>query len=173
MPGTLVFCQEKELNQRATGNVSKETLLWKAFRPQAVFYQELVTSTTQEMLIMGQEIRQKQTQTFYLKWTAGAKTTEGNHVVTLAIIGLKMNINIGGNTISYDSTEDKQPQNPMSDFFKALLGMKLKLTISPQMEVVNIEGPEQFIQKQRQRQSADDDTATKEHPRQGRSPANG
>ena len=58
-----------------------------------------------------------------------------------------MNINIGGNTIAYDSTEEKQPQNPMSDFFKALLGMKLKLTISPKMEVMNIEGQEEFIKK--------------------------
>jgi hypothetical protein len=119
---------------------------WKMFEPKTVTYQELDTNTTQDMKVMNQEISQKQKQTFYLKWTAEDKK-DGNYVVTQEIIGLKMNINIGGNTISYDSTEEKQPQNPMSDFFKALLGMKLKLTISPQMKVVNVEGQEEFIKK--------------------------
>jgi hypothetical protein len=121
-------------------------LVWKAFDPKSVFYQELVTKTTQDMKVMGQEISQKQNQTFYLKWTAGDKK-DGNYVVTQEIIGLNMNINIGGNTIAYDSTEEKQAQNPMSDFFKALLGLKLTLTISPKMEVVKIEGQEDFVKK--------------------------
>jgi hypothetical protein len=124
----------------------KELLVWKAFEPKTVFYQELVTKTTQDMKVMGQEISQKQSQTFYLKWTADDKK-DGDYVVTQEIIGLNMNINIGGNTIAYDSTEEKQPQNPMSDFFKALLGLKLKLTISPKMEVKKIEGQEEFVKK--------------------------
>src|SRR5262249_26989432 len=121
-------------------------LEWKAFDPKTVFYQELVTNTTQDMKVMGQEISQKQSQTFYLKWTADEKK-DGNYVVTQEIVGLKMNINIGGNTIAYDSTEEKQPQNPMSEFFKALLGLKLKLTITPKMEVKDIEGQEEFVKK--------------------------
>ena len=123
------------------------------------------------MKVMGQEISQKQKQTFYLKWTAEDKK-DGNYVVTQEIIGLKMNINIGGNTISYDSTEEKQPQNPMSDFFKALLGMKLKLTISPKMKVINVEGQEEFIKKLGGT-NPQMEPLLKKHPQQGCPPADG
>ena len=99
------------------------------------------------MKVMGQDISQKQSQTFYLKWTAEDKTKDGNYVVTQEIIGLKMSINIGGTPIAYDSTEEKQSANPMSDFFKTLVGMKLKLTVSPKMEVVSIEGQDEFVKK--------------------------
>jgi hypothetical protein len=121
-------------------------LVWKAFDPKTVFYQELVTKTTQDMKVMGQEIRQEQNQTFYLQWTADDKK-DGSYVVTEEIKGLNMKINIGGNPIAYDSTDEKQPLNPMSDFFKALLGLKLKLTISPKMVVEKIEGQEEFVKK--------------------------
>src|SRR5207302_11266989 len=121
-------------------------LVWKAFEPKAVFYQELVTHTKQQMLVKGQKIDQDQSQTFYFKWTADGKK-DGNYIVTQEILGFKMNINIGGNTIEYDSTDPKQPPNPMAGFFRALLGLKLKLTISPKMEVVRIEGREEFINK--------------------------
>jgi hypothetical protein len=141
------FCQERQKEEDVTRIIGKERLIWKAFTPNTVFYQELVTDTTQDMTVMGQEIRQKQTLTFYLKWTAREKTRDGNYVVSLQIIGLKMNINIGGNTMAYDSTEEKQAQNPMSDFYAALPGLTLKLTISPRMAIISIEGHEQFIQK--------------------------
>src|SRR5271165_5770407 len=85
----------------------KVTLVWKAFEPKSVFYQELTTKTTQDMEVMGQKISQKQNQTFYLKWTAEDKTKDGNFVVTQEIIGLNMNIEIGGNKIEFDS-EKKQ-----------------------------------------------------------------
>jgi hypothetical protein len=124
----------------------KVQLVWKAFEPKSVFYQELTTKTTQDMKVMGQEINQKQNQTFYLKWTAEDKK-DGNYVVTQEIVGLNMDINIGGNKITFDSTEEKQPQNPMTDFFKALLGLKLKLTINPKMQVEKIEGQEEFVKR--------------------------
>jgi hypothetical protein len=125
----------------------KVLLVWKAFEPKTIFYQELTTKTQQDMKVMGQEISQKQDQTFYLKWTAEDKTKDGNYVVKQEILELKMNINIGGNNISYDSTEEKQPQNPMTDFFKALKTLNLKLTVSPKMEATNIEGQEDFVKK--------------------------
>jgi hypothetical protein len=96
--------------------------------------------------VMGQKIDQDQRQTFYLKWTAEDKK-DGNYVVNQEIIGLNMDINIGGNRIAYDSTDEKQSQNPMTDFFKALLGLKLKLTITPKMEVKAVEGQDEFVKK--------------------------
>jgi hypothetical protein len=123
-------------------------LEWKAFNKGTVFYQELTTETEQKMKVMGQEVTQKQKQTFFLKYSGEDPTKEGNLVVTQEIIGVVMNIDIGGVTISYDSREEKQPNNPMTDFFKKLLEAKLKLTIDPKtMEVTSIEGHEDLVKK--------------------------
>src|SRR5439155_22264661 len=72
-----------------------------------------------------------------------------NWEVTQKVVGVKMKIEIGGNKIEYDSTvpADKQPKNPMTDFFNALMSQSLKFTISPGLEVKKIDGRKEFIQK--------------------------
>ncbi len=126
----------------------EETWVWKAFsKKDAKFYQELTTETTQNMKVMGQEVKQEQKQTFYIEWTAGEPKGD-EWFVSQKIIGVKMNINIGGNTIAYDSTDAQAPANPMTDFFKALTQAELKLTInSKKMEVTKIEGADGLIEK--------------------------
>jgi hypothetical protein len=123
-----------------------DELKFKAFDEKAgPFYQEVDTVTTQNMKVMGQDVKQVQKQTFFIKWTPQAKDKEGNYVVDQEVVGVKMNIDIGGNTISFDSSADKQQQNPMTDFFKALMKQKLKFIISPDLQVKKIEGREEFI----------------------------
>src|SRR5262249_877066 len=56
-------------------------------------------------------------------------------------------IDIGGNQIKYDSTQEGGRANPLSDFFKALVGADFTLTITPQMKVTRIEGRAEFIKK--------------------------
>ena len=97
------------------------------------------------MKVMGQEVKQVQKQTFFIKWTPKPKDKDQNYQVDQEIIGVKMNIDIGGNIIAFDSTADKQPQNPMTDFFKALMKQKLTFVISPKLEVQKIEGRDEFI----------------------------
>jgi hypothetical protein len=149
--------EKKDAEKKDTEKKDKEkqdttggkTLKWTAFEPKSKpFYQELTTDTTQNMKVMGQDIVQKQNQTFYIQWTPGDKLDDkNNYVVTQKIIGVKMAIDIGGNKISYDSTADPQPQNPMADFFRVLQSLELKLTISPKLEIIKIEGGEEFIKK--------------------------
>src|SRR2546429_403395 len=78
---------------------------------------------------------------------AGEKDKDGNFVVEQQVVGVKMKIDIGGNKIEFDSTlpEAKQPKNPMTDFFNALMKQKLTFTITPGMEVKKIDGREEFI----------------------------
>jgi len=57
-----------------------------------------------------------------------------------------MDIQIGGNPITYDSTKDTA-SNPLADFFKALVGAEFKLTLGPDMKVVKIDGREDFLKK--------------------------
>ena len=122
---------------------------FKAFDSKDPFYQEVRTETTQIMTVMGQQVTQKQDQTFYIEWTPKGKDKDGNYEVAQKVIGVKMNIDIGGNKIAYDSQlpPDKQPKNPMTDFFTALMSQPLTFTISPDLDIKKIDGRTDFIKK--------------------------
>ena len=148
--------EEKKAEEKKAEEKKAETSAgkgdgWKftAFDPKSKpFFQELTTTTTQNMKVMGQTVEQKQKQTFIIQWTPKEKDAKGNYVVTQKIAGVKMNIDIGGNKIDYDSTvaKEKQPKNPMTDFFNQLLNQELTFTINPDtMKVVEIQGRDQFI----------------------------
>jgi hypothetical protein len=126
-----------------------DNLKWK-FEKGKTFYQEMTTDTKQEMDVMGMKINQTQKQTFYLSWTPVEQAADGNWTIKQKIEGVKMDIQIGGNSISYDSTKDAAAANPLADFFKALVGTEFKLTIDPQMKVTKIEGRDEFIKKLQQ-----------------------
>jgi hypothetical protein len=113
------------------------------------FWQVVRTQTTQLMVVMEQEVTQKQEQTFTLEWTPKGKDKEGNFVVEQKVVGVKMNIDIGGNKISYDSTlpEDKQPKNPMTALFGALQKQPLTFIVRPDLTVKDIQGREKFIKE--------------------------
>ena len=62
-----------------------------------------------------------------------------------------MDIDIGGNKISYDSTKDTNANNPLGEFFKALVGSEFTITLSlpkdKDASVTKIEGRDEFIKK--------------------------
>ncbi len=122
-------------------------LEWK-FEKDKTFYQEIATKTEQVMKITGQTITQTQSQTFYFSWTpksydAKAKTW----TIVQKIIGVKMEIEIGGNKISYDSTKESTQSNPLGDFFKQLVDSEFTLTVGEDMKIQKVEGREKFIDK--------------------------
>jgi len=123
---------------------------FKAFDPGApVFYQIQKTDTTQTMTVMNQEVTQKQSQTFYISWTSKSEKDK-DFVVVQKIIGVKLNIDIGGNKINYDSTSEDQAKqnNPMTDFFNALKTLELTFTIDPKtLAIKKVEGGEKLIEK--------------------------
>src|SRR5262249_4367731 len=117
-------------------------------KDKAYFYQKLETNTEQKMKVTNQEINQKQSQTFYIKWTVKEKSKDGNWVVTQKIEGVEMRIEIGGNVISYSSLKPKDKgQNPMTEFFDQLTKLELTLTIAPDLTVKSIDGRKEFIDK--------------------------
>jgi len=131
----------------------KSTLKWK-FVKDKPFYQKMTTATDQAMKVMGSDIKQKQSQTFIFSWTP-IKEENGCWTIEQKIEGVQMNIDIGGNQISYDSTKqgnDSNQNNPLSDFFKALVGSKFTLTVCPDKDkgnykVTKIEGRSEFVTK--------------------------
>jgi hypothetical protein len=136
----------KEAPKETGGDI---TLKFKAFDSGApVLYQTQTTKTNQTMKVMNQEVIQKQEQTFFISWTP--KTDKGDLVVVQKIIGVKLAIDIGGNKISYDSTNEEQQKqsNPMTDFFNALKTLELTFTIDPQkLTITKIEGRDALIKK--------------------------
>jgi hypothetical protein len=123
-------------------------LEWK-FEKGKPFYQDMNTKTKQTMKIMAMDtVTQNQDQTFYFSWTPVEQDKDKNWIIKQKIEGVKMDIEIGGNKISYDSTNPSASSgNPLADFFKALVGSEFKITISPEMKVLKIEGRDDFINR--------------------------
>src|SRR5262249_28213919 len=64
------------------------------------------------------------------------------------IEGVAMDIDIGGSKISYDSTKDTTANNPLGDFFKALVGSTFTLELDlADLKVTKIEGRDDFLKK--------------------------
>ena len=151
--GALVLVGAAALGVTANDEQAGERPTWKAFDDKdKPFWQEMKTDTTQTMKVQGMEVVQKQSQTFFVKWTPKSKEKDG-WKVEYEIVGVKMDIEIGGNKISYDSTAPKEqtPQNPLTDFFKALVGSKFTFTVGNDpkegIRVTDVEGLKQFVDK--------------------------
>jgi hypothetical protein len=137
--------QDKD-KDKDKGKSDKVKLAWK-FVKDKVFYQKMTTDTKQTMKVMNNDVAQTQKQTFYFSW----KTTkvEGKAVtIEQKIEGVAMDIDIGGSKISYDSTKDTTANNPLGDFFKALVGSTFTLELDlADLKVTKIEGRDDFLKK--------------------------
>lgn len=123
----------------------KAVIDWK-FEKGKTFYQELTTTTSQNMKVMGQEVVQKQNQTFYFSFTAKDEK-DGVWTIVQKIEGVKMSIEIAGQSISYDSTNPTTTNNPLAEFFKSLINSEFTLTLDKAKRVTKVEGREDFIKK--------------------------
>src|ERR1700722_16289062 len=118
---------------RAAQGEEKVDLKFKAFDAKAApFYQRLETTTEQKMSVGSppQEMTQKQTQVFIIKWTP-KEMKDSQWVVEQTIEGVEMNINIGTTKIEYSSDKTEAAKNPMTEFFESLMKVKLTLYIDP------------------------------------------
>src|SRR5262249_23148271 len=107
----------------------------------------MVTSTEQNMKVMGTDVKQNQSQTFWFKWTPTRSEADGTWVIEQTIEGVKMSIDIGGNHVEYDSTKETPAANPLGDFFKALVGSKFTISLDSNYKVTKIEGRDAFVKK--------------------------
>jgi Family of unknown function (DUF6263) len=151
--GALMLVGAAAVGVSANNDQEGEKPTWKAFDElNKPFWQEMKTDTSQTMKVQGMEVVQKQSQTFFVKWTPKSKEKDC-WKVEYEIVGVKMDIQIGGNNIAYDSTASKEqtPQNPLTDFFKALVGSKFTFTVCSDpkegIRVTDVEGLPQFVNK--------------------------
>ncbi len=110
------------------------------------FYEVINTDVTQVIKVMGQDLTQSQKSTFYFKWTPVKQEGE-KWVLEDELEGVKMNIDISGNVISYDSTVPDggaTAGNPsLMEFFKKLIGAKFTVTMD-KGKVEKVEGKDKF-----------------------------
>jgi len=124
----------------------KVTLKWK-FEKDKVFYQKMTTETSQTMKVMNNDVKQTQKQTFYFSWKP-TKVEKDKVEIVQKIEGVAMDIDIGGSKISYDSTKDSTANNPLGDFFKALVGSEFTVTLDPsKSKVLDVAGRDEFLKK--------------------------
>jgi hypothetical protein len=138
--------KKTEDKKESSKDPTKVTLAWK-FEKGKPFYQTMKTNTTQTMKVMNNDVTQKQEQTFYFSWTP-EKEEDGKWILEQKILGVKMDIDIGGSPIKYDSTSPSanNTSNPLSEFFKALVGASFKVTLDPKtLKITNIEGRQKFV----------------------------
>ena len=122
-------------------DATKANLVWK-FEKNKTFYQTMTTKTNQTMKVMNNDVTQKQKQTFYFSWTP-IEEKDDKWTLEQKILGVKMDIDIGGSPIKYDSTSAAgNASTPLSEFFKALVGSTFKVTIDPKtLKITEDRGP--------------------------------
>jgi hypothetical protein len=144
-----VLGQDKDKGKDSKGTDKggeKVTLKWK-FEKDKVFYQKMVTKTSQTMKVMNNDVQQTQNQIFYFSFKP--TKIEGDKVtLEQKIIGVAMDIEIGGSKIQYDSTKDTTASNPLGDFFKALVDATFTIELDTKaLTVAKIDGRDNFIAK--------------------------
>jgi hypothetical protein len=98
------------------------------------------------MTVMGQEIHQTQAQTFVMSWTP-EKRDGDRWLLRLKVEAVKMEIDVVGNKMAYDSTKPKAPKGPLDDFLGALVGSEYRVTLDRAFKVHKVEGREEFLRK--------------------------
>jgi hypothetical protein len=122
------------------------------------FYQEMTTDVVQQIKVQGQDLTQKQSSTFWFQWTPvkEEKATEGKEEFTRwqvkqKIEGLKMEIDISGNPIKYDSratdTTGSAGNPGLLEFFKNLKDAEFTVTLGKNYKVEKVDGKDEFIKK--------------------------
>jgi len=138
---------KKDDKKEPAASGDKAMLKWNLVKDKT-FYQKMVTDTKQTMKVMNNDVVQTQKQTFYFSWTP-EKQDGDNWIIKQKIDGVAMDIDIGNQKIQYDSTSGKDAaNNPLGEFFKALVGSEFKITLNTKdMKVTKVEGREDFLKK--------------------------
>lgn len=121
-------------------------LAWK-FAKDAKFSQTMKTKTSQTMKLMGQDVKQEQEQEFVFTWTV-KDVSDKAIVLQQTIDSVNMTITIGTNKIAYNSKDTNASENPLSTFFRPLIGSSFTVTLNPAtMKVDKVDGREDFVKK--------------------------
>ena len=105
------------------------TALRPWFEKDGVFYTLDHTTTTQVMNVVGQEIMQKHDQTFAIRWCACGLDDDGNVILDAKILAIKMRLDIGGNVIEFDTTDNRFRLSSNLGLIKHLINVDLRFFV--------------------------------------------
>jgi hypothetical protein len=125
---------------------TKPAYQWK-FELGRTFYLELSTEMRQEMTILGQKVPQTQSQVFTFSLTPERQLPDGTWVLRQRIIGVRMNIDMSGNRIEYDSTRVDKMKNSLAEFMSSIVGAEFRLRLERTKGIVAVEGREGFLER--------------------------
>jgi hypothetical protein len=122
-----------------------ERLEWR-FVAGKPFYQKIITETSQKMTVMRNEVAQTQKLALVVRWTPVRRLPDRTWVVKQKFEAIRIDVEVGGSKISYDSTRPGV-NNPLAAAGNALLGTELVVMISPRLKVTRVEGREALGKK--------------------------
>jgi hypothetical protein len=99
------------------------------------------------MTVMQMKVSQNLKETFYFRCTPIGRDENGNWIIKQKIIGVKMDLDIGGSKVRLDPTKDKGANDPLSNFLKAVVNTEVTFTIDRNMNVRKIQGRDVFLKK--------------------------
>lgn len=117
---------------------------WK-FEKGRPFYQEVTNDVDQTMKVGGQDVKMAQRHTFVYCFTP-VKQDGDEWVLRQTIEALKMEVDVGGNKIVFDSTKPEASDTVLSlaKFYKAMVGWECRLTLDGNRKVIRLEGAEEL-----------------------------
>ncbi len=116
------------------------------FTKGVVYFLEMETMTEQKMKVMDQDVNQNQEQTVVIQVSPEALLDDGDWLVGVQVVGMKMKINIGGNKVEFDSTKN-EPASPMVSSFDAIVKTQFKATFGPNGELKRFIGRDEMLKK--------------------------
>src|SRR5438105_4541287 len=96
-------------------------LRWK-FEKDKPIYEETTTLTKSTMKLMGTDLTQSMKLTFFWSWTPKEQDAKKNWIIKQRVEAVQMESEVGGIKVEFDSVKDIASINPLSDFFRALVG---------------------------------------------------
>src|SRR5262245_48398640 len=102
---------------------------WK-FEKGQPFYQEVTTDIAQTMKIAGNEVPMQQRHTLVYRFTP-VKQDGASWVLRQTVEALRMEVNVAGQKIVFDSTKPEENDTALSlaKFYRAMAGWECRLTI--------------------------------------------
>ena len=136
----------KEAPKTAPAAGAKVKLAW-TFTKDKTFYQTMTTTTKQELVVQGNKVNQEQKQAFVFAWTP-IKQEGDTWTLKQKIESVEMAIDIGGTKIEYNSKNAAGPGNPLSEFFKALVGAEFTVVLdAKENKIIKVLDREEFVKK--------------------------
>jgi RNA polymerase sigma factor (sigma-70 family) len=120
-------------------------LAWKLAR-NVPFYEERTTMTEMVMKVTDSDIRQTQAQTFFFRWTP-AEQEDDRWALRQKVLGVRMDLDLGGNKVQYDSTKKAAGSNPLAEFYNGLVGAEWTVKLNEAFQVEEVQGRDALIDK--------------------------